>query len=61
MVADFDFISGQMFSVISSKLATLYELQTVYCYEDMLILYDISSISNYNEYAVNKKNAELNK
>lgn len=50
-----------MFSVISSKLATLYELQTVYSYEDMLMLYDISSISNYNEYAVNKKNAELNK
>ena len=61
MVADFDFISAQMFSVITSKLATLYELQTVYSYEDMLILYDISSISNYNEYAVNKKNAELNK
>ena len=61
VVADFDFISGQMFTVINSKLATLHELQTIYCYEDMLILYDVCQIASYNEYAVNKKASELNK
>ena len=61
VVADFDFTSGQMFTVINSKLATLHELQTIYCYEDMLILYDVCQIASYNEYAVNKKASELNK
>ena len=50
-----------MFTVLNAKLATLYELQCKYSYEDMLILYDVANIASYNEYAVNKKAAELNK
>jgi hypothetical protein len=35
--------------VVSSKLATLYELQTVYSYEDLLDFYEIILTNNYNE------------
>lgn len=36
-------------TIISKKLATLYELQTVYHYEDALDLYEIILVNNYNE------------
>lgn len=36
--------------VISSKMATLIELQTVYSYEDMAQLYEVIVVNNYNEY-----------
>jgi hypothetical protein len=35
--------------VVSSKLATLHELQTVYSYEDMMNLYEIYLTNTYNE------------
>jgi hypothetical protein len=35
--------------VISSKFATLYELETIYSYEDMLVFYEIILTNGYNE------------
>lgn len=35
--------------VVTSKLATLHELQTIYSYEDMLDLYEIHLTNIYNE------------
>lgn len=35
--------------VVAQKLATLYELQTVYSYEDLLDFYEILSVNAINE------------
>lgn len=35
--------------VVSRRLATLHELQTVYSYEDLLDMYEIIIINNINE------------
>ncbi len=35
--------------VVSKRLATLYELQTVYSYDDLLDFYEIAAVNNYNE------------
>ena len=37
--------------IISQRLATLYELQTVYSYEDALNLLEVVTVRNYNEWA----------
>ena len=42
-------VAGVIGVVVSSKLATLYELQTIYSYEDMLDLYEVYLVNNYNE------------
>lgn len=34
---------------MSHRLATLWELQTVYSYEDALDLYEVIAVNNYNE------------
>jgi len=34
--------------VISSRLATLYELQTVYGVEDLYVLLEVIAVDNYN-------------
>lgn len=36
--------------VISEKMATLFELQTIYSYEDMEQMYETISVNNYNEW-----------
>ncbi|EIC83982.1 hypothetical protein SPM24T3_13735 [Serratia sp. M24T3] len=41
-------ISITIASVVSSKLATLYECQTVYCLEDVYDLLEIASVDNHN-------------
>lgn len=38
-----------MGTILSHKLATLYELQTIYSYEDALDLYEIIAVNNHNE------------
>lgn len=35
--------------VVSKKLATLYELQALYSYEDLWDFYEIILVNNYNE------------
>ena len=42
-------VPGLIGVVVSSGFATLYELQTVYSYEDMIDLYEIVLVNNYNE------------
>lgn len=46
---EYQTIPGVVGVVVTSKLATLYELQTVYSYEDMLSLYEIHLTNIYNE------------
>lgn len=46
---DYPTVSGLIGVVVSKKLATLYELQTVYSYEDLQDLYEIILVNNYNE------------
>ena len=38
--------------VVSAKLATLHELQTVYSYRDLLDLAEVAMVTGYNEWAV---------
>lgn len=42
-------VPGLIGVVVSSGFATLHELQTVYSYEDMIDLYEIVLVNNYNE------------
>lgn len=41
--------------VVSKKLATLHELQTVYSLDDLYDLYEIVVVNNYNEWVVTEK------
>ena len=36
--------------IVTRKLATLYELQTVYSLDDAADLYEIAAVNNYNEW-----------
>lgn len=40
--------------IISSKMATLSELQTIYSMDDVYTLYDIVCTDNYNSFIINK-------
>ena len=43
-----------MFAVIiSNKFATLYELQTIYSYEDALDMYEVAYVNSINEEKAN--------
>lgn len=42
-------VNGVVGVVVSSKLATLYELQTIYSYEDMMDMYEVHLVNSYNE------------
>ncbi|WP_371683003.1 MULTISPECIES: transglycosylase [Enterobacteriaceae] len=41
-------------TIISSKLATLYELDTVYGTEDLWRLLEINTVDNYNQMVINR-------
>ena len=45
--------------IITRRIATLYELQTIYSLDDAVDLYEIVAVNNYNEWrqteAVKKK------
>ena len=41
--------------IITRKLATLYELQTVYSLDDAADLYEIAAVNNYNEWKASEK------
>lgn len=47
-------VSGRVGTVISKRLATLHELETVYSYEDLLDMYEVILINNINEYRAYK-------
>ncbi len=48
-------ISPLIAVIVSHKLATLNELETVYGLEDALNLYEIIAIDTYNEYQANER------
>lgn len=41
-------------TVVSSKLATLYELDTFYGTEDLWRLLEINTVENYNQMVINR-------
>jgi hypothetical protein len=41
--------------VISEKMATLIELQTIYSYEDMEQMYEVICVNNYNEWRMQEE------
>ncbi|WP_338561897.1 transglycosylase [Erwinia sp. E_sp_B04_7] len=41
-------------TIVSSKLATLYELDTVYGTEDLWRLLEINTVDNYNQMVINR-------
>ena len=41
--------------IITRRLATLYELQTVYSLDDAADLYEIAAVNNYNEWKASEK------
>ena len=48
-------VDGKVGAVISRRLATLHELETVYSYEDLLDMYEIVYINNINEHRAYKE------
>lgn len=47
-------IGGLIGTLIANRVATLYELQTVYSLEDALDMYEAIAIPQYNEWKANK-------
>jgi hypothetical protein len=47
-------------ALVSSKMATLAELQTVYGCEDAYDLLEILSVDNFNKSLINKRNQNAN-
>lgn len=47
-------------AVISAKLATLHEIRTVYTYDDILLMYDIICVDNYNQNVINQNQEQEN-
>ena len=43
-------VPGIIGVIITRRLATLYELQTVYSIDDAVDLYEIAAVNNYNEW-----------
>jgi hypothetical protein len=41
--------------IITRRLATLHELQTVYSLDDAADLYEIAAVNNYNEWKASEK------
>jgi hypothetical protein len=41
--------------IITRKLATLYELQTVYSIDDAVDLYEVAAVNNYNEWKASEQ------
>lgn len=56
-LADYVNIPKAIATVVSSKLATLYELDTVYGTEDLWRLLEIITVDNYNRMVVNRQEA----
>ena len=43
-------VPGMIGVIITRRLATLHELQTVYSLDDAAALYEIAAVNNYNEW-----------
>lgn len=47
---DYPTVPGMIGVIITRRLATLHELQTVYSLDDAADLYEIAAVNNYNEW-----------
>lgn len=54
--AQYENVSQLIGQIVSSKMATYYELSTVYGLEDALNLYEILAVDAYNKYVTSESN-----
>ena len=59
-LADYANVSRVVGAVVSSRLATLHELQTVYSVEDCFNLLEINAVNGHNHEIMAKRNADNN-
>ena len=52
---DYQATTKAIATVVSSKLATLHELDTVYGVEDLWILLEVNAVDRHNAYIASKK------
>ena len=52
---DYPTVPGMIGVIITRRLATLHELQTVYSLDDAADLYEIAAVNNYNEWKASEK------
>ena len=48
-------VPGMIGVIITRRLATLHELQTVYSIDDAADLYEIAAVNNYNEWRTSEE------
>jgi hypothetical protein len=48
-------VPGMLGVIITRRLATLHELQTVYSIDDAVELYEIAAVNNYNEWRASEE------
>ena len=48
-------VPGMIGVIITRRLATLHELQTVYSIDDAADLYEIAAVNNYNEWRASEE------
>ena len=48
-------VPGMIGVIITRRLATLHELQTVYSIDDAVDLYEIAAVNNYNEWRASEE------
>ncbi|MGP2449021.1 transglycosylase [Pantoea stewartii subsp. indologenes] len=53
-LAKYENVPSTIATVVSSKLATLIELDTVYGTEDLWRLLEINTVENYNQMVINR-------
>lgn len=53
-LVNYENVPATIATIVSSKLATLYELDTVYGTEDLWRLLEINTVDNYNQMVINR-------
>lgn len=53
-LVNYENVPSTIATIVSSKLATLYELDTVYGTEDLWRLLEINTVDNYNQMVINR-------
>ena len=54
-IIEYPTVSSLVGVIVSRRLATLYELQTVYSLDDAVDLYEIAAVNNYNEWRASEE------
>ncbi|KMV67807.1 transglycosylase [Erwinia sp. V90_4] len=53
-MVNYENIPRTIATIVSSKLATLHELDTVYGVEDLWRLLEVNTVDNYNQMVINR-------